>query len=184
MSIAFCTRRKRNNDQEIECLKDQSEFADSGQEVGKLKDKLRKLQDEKLEGMAVRARCSKDLQDKKCTAYIFDRIRKRRNKNNVSSVRNSKGDLVEEDEEILEVYRAFYQKLYTKHEGSPDGLQWLLTNSYLDSSQLSSGDECEGSGEVTFETDKMKHVLSQVSTNKSPGPDGLPPNFLRSFLKI
>ena len=140
VSIAFCTRRKRNNDQEIECLKDQSEFADSGQEVGKLKDKLRKLQDEKLEGMAVRARCSKDLQDEKCTAYFFDRIRQRRNKNNVSSVRNSKGELVKEDKDILEVYRAFYQKLYTKHEGSLDGLQWLLTNSYLDSSQLSSGD--------------------------------------------
>ena len=48
VSIAYCTRRKRNKGQEIECLKYQLEFADSGHEVAELKDRLSKLQDEKL----------------------------------------------------------------------------------------------------------------------------------------
>ena len=78
---------------------------------------------------------------------------------------------------MKKVYRAFYKELYTKHKGSSDGLDWLLANSSSDSSQLSSEEECEGSGVVTFETDKMKHVLSQMSVNKSPGPDGLPVEF-------
>ena len=37
---------------------------------------------------------------------------------------------------------------------------------------------------MTFETDKMKHVLSQMTTNKSPGLDGLPAKFYNMFLKI
>ena len=163
MSIAYCTRREKDKDQEIKCFRDRLEGASSGGEVGELKDRLRELQDKKLAGIAVRAWCSKDLQDGKCTAYFFDRIRQRRNKNNVSSVKNSIGELIKDEEGILEVYRAFYKELYTKHKGSSDGLDWLLANSSSDSSQLTSEEECEGSGVVTFESDKMKHVLSQMS---------------------
>ena len=36
---------------------------------------------------------------------------------------------------------------------------------------------------MTFETDKMKHVLSQMSNNKSPGPDGLPAEFYKIFFE-
>ena len=183
MSIAYCARRKKVKDQEMKCLRDRLEVAGSCEEVGELKDRLRELQDQKLAGIAVRAWCSKDLQDEKCTAYFFDRIRQRRNKNSVTSVKNSIGELIKDEEGILEVYRAFYKELYTKHKGSSDGLDWLLANSSSDSSQLSSEEECEGSGVVTFETDKMKHVLSQMSVNKSPGPDGLPVEFYKIFFE-
>ena len=101
-------------------------------------------------------------------------------------MKNSIGELIKDEEgTILEVYRAFYKESYTKYKGGSDGLDWLLANSCSDGIQVSSKYECEGSGVVTFETDKMKHVhvLSQMSVNQSPGPDGLPVEFYKTFFE-
>ena len=84
---------------------------------------------------------------------------------------------------MKKVYRAFYKELYTKRKGSSDGLDWLLANSSSDTVQLSSEEECNGSGVVTFETDKMRHVLLQMSAYKSPGPYGLPVEFYKIFFE-
>ena len=81
--LAYCAKRKKERNIEINNLKNQLETAQIGQEVGKIKDKLIEMQDKTLEGLAVRARCTKELQDERCTAYFFDRIRQRREKNNV-----------------------------------------------------------------------------------------------------
>ena len=181
VSIAYCAKRKKERNIEIDNLKNQLETAQIGQEVGKIKDKLKEMQDKKLEGLAVRARCTKELQDERCTAYFFDRIRQRREKNNVVGVKNNKGEIETEDAKILEVYREFYQKLYSKHDESPDGLQWLISNSTIDRSQLSREQEREGSGEVTFEADELRTVVSEMASNKSPGPDGIPVEFYKVF---
>ena len=45
----------------------------------------------------MRARCTKELQDERCTAYFLDRIRQRREKNNVVGVKNNKGEIETED---------------------------------------------------------------------------------------
>ena len=60
-----------------------------------------------MEGLAVRASCTKELQDERC--IFFDRIRQQREKNNVVGVKNNKGEVETEDAKTLEVYREFYQ---------------------------------------------------------------------------
>ena len=48
--------------------------------------------------------------------------------------------------------------------------------------QLSREQECEGSGEVIFVADKLRKVVSEMASNKSPGPDGIRLNFIKYFL--
>ena len=50
----------------------------------------------------MRARYTKELQDERCTAYFFERIRQRREKNIVAGVKNNKGEIETKDAKILE----------------------------------------------------------------------------------
>ena len=56
-SIAYCAKRKKEKNEYIEKVK--------AKKVGKIKDRLKEIRDKKLLGLAVRARCMKELRDEK-----------------------------------------------------------------------------------------------------------------------
>ena len=78
---------------------------------------------------------------------------------------------MEGTDQVLEVFREFYQSLYKKHDGSiRGGFEWLFSFP-AQNSQSSSEVKGDRSGVVTFETVKLKESLKRMSANKAPGPD-------------
>ena len=99
-----------------------------GEEYAELKDQLREMYENKYRITNIKSEIEKDLLDEKCSGYFFRRTRERRKKNLVKGVKDREGNLVEGTDQVLEVFRQFYESLYEKHEnGGPDGPEWLFT---------------------------------------------------------
>ena len=181
VTISYCSKRKMKLKQKFEDLKAKLDTCSPGKEYAILKDQLRDMYEARFRITNIQSNIERDLMDEKCNSYFFKRTRDRRKKNSVVSVRNQHGHLVEGTDQVLEVFRAFYESLYEKHENvSSDELEWLFPHP-PPNSQSSSEDDSDGSGLVTFEADKLEGVLKGMNVSKAPGPDGLPPEFYQTF---
>ena len=88
-------------------------------EIHKLKSQLKDITDEELKSLAVRARVDSALYDEKCSSFFFNKIRKRRNKNGVSSIQDEFNNLKTAPEDFLKVFHKFYEDLYSDFPGNP-----------------------------------------------------------------
>ena len=73
-------------------------------EIRKLKSQLKDITDEELKSLAVRARVDSALYDEKCSSFFFNKIRKRRNKNGVSSIQEEFNNLKTAPKDILKYF--------------------------------------------------------------------------------
>ena len=121
VSIAYCSKRKSENRKEWEALRSELVTCEPGPKYTRLKDRLREMYDSKFRITNIQSDIARDLLDEKCNSYFFRQTRERRKKNSVHSVRNKSGALVEGTDQVLEVFREFYQSLYRKHDGSVRG---------------------------------------------------------------
>ena len=114
----------------------------------------------------------------KPTRYFFQLENKSQSRNAISELRVNNTS-VTSDKNILWKCRDFYENLYTAEPVDLESQDWLLEQ--LD--QFLTGDDqalCEG--ELTLA--KCFEAASQMSTNKSPGSDGLPIEFYRRFWSL
>ena len=183
-SIAYCRERGREKKEVLEKLQrslaalDYSDPKDQDLAC-KYREELKNIAEEECSKLAVRSRVQKELLDEKCSGYFFNRIRERRRKNFISEVRNAEGNIVNRQEEIQKAFAVFYENLYTGCEGdSQEQTEFLEC---LEANQLASEGECEGSGVVTFAVEDIVESIKGFKNNKTPGPDGLPIEFYRSF---
>ena len=181
ITIAYCSARKVKQQQDCDHLRVELEACKPGPEYALLKDRLREMYESRYRITNIKSDFEKDLLDEKCSSYFFRRTRERRKRNFVKCVRNTEGELVNGTDKVLDVFREFYGTLYQKHEGrSGQDMDWLFSHP-SQTQQSSSEGVCDGSGEVTFETDKLKECLRGMSVSKSPGSDGLPAEFYLTF---
>ena len=181
VTISYCSKRKFRLNQKYDVLKCRLANCPPSEEYAELKGQIRAMYENKYRITNIKSEIEKDLLDEKCSGYFFRRTRERRKKNLVKGVKDREGNLVEGTDQVLEVFRQFYESLYEKHEnGGPDGPEWLFTQPPQES-QPSSSEESVGSGEVTFEAEQLRKVLRGMNVNKAPGPDGLPPEFYQTF---
>lgn len=104
---------------------------------------------------------------KNVLSVFFSRVKGRRVKNQITQIKDQKGDVVKSDKEILEVFRKFYKNLYTRHCGGESMQDDLL-------------DEIDFSGArtvpetINFTREDIRKVIFDCRNNKTPGPDALP----------
>ena len=104
-------------------------------------------------------------------------IKKKRERTQISKIRNEKGELKTDAREIQRIPRYYYQKLYTKRGDNLKEMDKFLEKYNLP--RLNQEEIENGNKPVT--NTKIKTVIKDLPTNKSPGPDGFTGKFYPTF---
>ena len=115
---------------------------------------------------------------KKPTKYFFQLENKSQSRNSITELRVNNFS-VTSDKNILQECRDFYKTLYTVKPVDLESQDWLLDQ--LDTA-LTADDQHRCEGELTLY--ECFEAVSQLSSNKSPGSDGLPVPFYRCFWSL
>jgi len=110
------------------------------------------------------------------TKFFFDKFKARETSTLLTLLRNTEGDLLEEEEHIAQHIHTFYEKLYTPEATNQDQQQDLLRQ------QLPQLDPEVGRQlMLEIQEDELIKGLAQAPRNKAPGPDGLSYEFYSTF---
>lgn len=142
-----------------------------------LKEDLDALYAEKAKGAFVRSRAKWLEFGERNSTYFFN-LEKRRGELKKISTLDINGVLISDEAKISKFVADFYQQLYTSYFHSDSSKQFFSkVEQFIPNISEDSYTACEG--EITVE--EMDILITKTPHNKSPGPDGLPFEFYRSF---
>ena len=103
----------------------------------------------------------------------------RRTNHNVSKITDKDGNHHTKPNEILKQFENFYKELYTKIDTNK-----TLQDDFLSGLQLSLSEENSDKADRSYNKNEFKEALFQLPSSKSPGSDGLPSEFYKTFWDI
>lgn len=95
---------------------------------------------------------------------------------NVTKITDQNGNEYNKPKEILTQFEDFYKKLYTKTNTNQK-----LQDEFLSGLQSSLSEETSDLTERAYTKKEFKEALFQLPSSKSPGSDGLPTEFYKTF---
>lgn len=168
-------RRKQEDDLKKKLTQLKNEGRPKPDKIIEIEHQLNDIIQKRLEGVKIRSRASWIEEGEKPTKFFFDLERKKQS-NAIIYKLEIDGQTVNEDTEIMETIREFYQQLYTKEAVDRNSQRKLISN--LDR-KISSQMRITCEGPVT--KDELEHALKKMNLNKSPGPDGITTEFYQTF---
>jgi len=150
--------------------------ADHCHRLLEIKDLLRAMDDEAIEGCILRSKEQWTELGEKPTRYFYELENSRQSRNTIHALRVDNNTTVKTSWGILKECQAFYKTLYTEEPTDRESQDWLLDQ--LDST-LSSEDQALCEGELTVL--ECHAALSQMELSKSPVQTVFWPNFIRGF---
>lgn len=129
-------------------------------------------------GAQIRSRAKWIEQGEKSTKYFFNLEKEHYTKNTIKKLKRNDGSYTKTDGEIIEEGFHFYKSLYSKEQVNKKNIQ-----SYLKETDnlktLNKNDQKCLEGKLTIE--ECEEALKNMKNNKSPGSDGLPVEFYKTF---
>lgn len=156
------------------------EQADLSLEIESVRRELREIEESRARKLLFRSRSNWALYGEKCSRYFLNLEKRNCKEKTRSSILTKEGNTITDIKRILEVGRAFYENLYQAHEddlASLDNLKEQLQD--LNLPQLSGEDK--ELLDMPLSPEELRKALNEMNHNKSPGSDGLPPEFYQKF---
>jgi hypothetical protein len=186
--ILLYKKKKKNED--VKQLKDKLNLIESSIKVNTgneielkteykmLKNELDRLYAEKSRAYQIRSRVQWIEEGEKSTSYFLKMEKKRQTYNTITRLKKSDGKLVQDNQQILQTCENFYSKLYTSNHPDEKSIDEYLSSVTI-GNILSEDDKelCEG----LIKGAECEDVLKSLKLNKSPGLDGIPAEFYRTF---
>ena len=185
--VGYCARkrtlanRERNTlNKRIICLKNRFHSGDQSvlRELKESQSTLSSLIQKEAEGAKIRARAQWIEEGEKPTRYFFRLERKRAEANTFTSLFDANGVEKFAPSDIENILVDFYKSLFSK-----DHLDMQIQTKLIDDLELSLTDHERDSCEGLFSREELFSALQGLQTGKSPGSDGLPPEFYLAFFE-
>lgn len=178
-------KEKQHIEELNEVLEDLYNRMESGQvdlsmEVEPIRRELRELEESRGRRMLFRSRANWALYGEHFSKYFLNLEKKNFKEKMLSSLTDEEGNVVSDIQGILRIGRDFYENLYRQQEdrlAPMEEFQDQLTK--LDLPQLS--DEDRALLDRPLSPEELRKALAELNTGKSPGSDGLPPEFYVRF---
>ncbi len=140
--------------------------------------KIDKYYQEKDNGYIIRSKCKWKTEGERSTSYFFNLEKVRQKKNVIKKLRDKNGKLCFEDEEILEITTDFYDTLF-QSKNIPQELIDEYLNKINNVNKLSEQEKIDCDSKL--KESEISEVIRNLKTEKSPGSDGLTPEFYKKF---
>ena len=163
-----------------------SKREDEGMSIDKrIKEKkvveLNKYYQEKDEGYMIRSKYQWKTEGERSTKYFFNLEKTRQSKNTIKRLKNDSGIMVHTDDKILKAGTSYYDLLFESRnipqEKIDEYLNKVNIENKLNENQKEMCDEKITESEI-------QSVIKNLKTEKSPGCDGLTPEFYKHFWPI
>ncbi len=166
-------------DSEIILNNDNIDFLKSERE--EVKRKLDAFMTDKAKGHQIRSRAKWIEEGEKSTAYFARLEKQRQTYNNITKLRTSGDNIVEDDISILRESVNFYKMLYETSKPDSEKVRRYVNN-ITNVRSLSEDDRQKCEGHIRKE--ECEIVMKHMKKNKSPGLDGIPLEFYQTFWDI
>jgi len=143
----------------------------------KYKELLDDMYEEECKGSQIRSKVQWIEQGEKCTKFFLQLEKKRQANNVIYEVIDDSGNIVNDNLEVLKIITGYYDNLYKSENISDNSIDLYLKQ--VASPKLSSKQRDECDKELSYE--ELYDVISKLKTGKSPGTDGLTPEFYQCF---
>lgn len=184
-TISYASHKKKEKEkQEKDLVKNINIIESNLSEANKndyeeLKEELRILRENKLEGMIVRSRAKWQAEGERPSRYFLHLENRHCTNKAITSIKKENGQTITEQKEMLQEVKSFYQRLYASREDElcrSVNLDDLVGN---DVPKLNKSESDKLEGKIT-EAEALS-VLKLMKTNKSPGSDGFSVEFFKMF---
>ena len=178
---ALANRERSTLNKRIISLRNRFHFGDQRvlKELKETQNALSSLIQKEAEGAKIRARAKWIEEGEKPTRYFFRLERKRAEKNSFTSLFDENDIEKSAQSDIENILVDFYENLFSKDTS----LDMQIQNKLIDDLELSLTDNERESCEGLFSREELISALQSLQTGKSPGSDGLPPEFYLAFIE-
>ena len=189
-TIAFSKKKaKRKRDEESILLSEmmrlqtklQTSYSDFLKtELERIKSKLSKIAGIKTRGTIVRSRARWYEHGERNSRYFYNLEKRNQKKKHITSLVNNDGDKITNPKDILEEEERFFEEIYTSRYMNPN----CLTFSEFFETENALSEEIAKTCEGVMSVHECELALITMENNKTPGTDGLTPEFYRYFWNL
>ena len=106
-------------------------------------------------------------------------IKKKREMNQITKIRNENGEITTDNTEIQKIIRDYYQQLYANQIDNLEEIDEFLEKYNLPKLNQ---EEIENLN-ISITSTEIETIIKNLTTNKSPGPDGFTGEFYQKLEK-
>ena len=181
LSIKYGINRSKTRKDDIQKLEKElieCQIKNDTKQVKLLEDQLETLYLQKTYGAQIRSRIKWIESGEKSTKYFLNLEKSRQTKKSIINLYDSNGNLLTNQDEILNRGKEFYGNLYKSVEPDLNHITEYIQTLEIEE-KLSEEDKnhCEG----LLTEDEYKSAVFKMKKNKSPGSDGLTAEFYQTF---
>ena len=181
-SVKYCSKRKKETEDEIKKLEEEilnlDNSPNSFKEISRLQIELNQKIMEKSVGAQLRSRAVFIEQGEKNTKFFLNLEKSRQQNNLILELKSNNGTLLNTKKDVLKEMETFYTNLYSSQiTGNTDNNDFFNEEFKKKKLTESQKELCEGE----IREAEAKIVLNHMKEKKSPGIDGLPIEFYKTF---
>jgi exonuclease III len=185
-TISYCKEKSKNKNKEINQLQNDVQTLEHQMECNptrfkneyvEAKSKLEKMYKDITKGAIIRSRVKWHEDGETNSKYCLGLEKQRGEKGSILELKTKRGKTVTKLDDVLNETVDYYHELYTSKNVSSD-----VINSYVNRTNVKHVSEddanvCEG----LISIDECTKAVHKLKLNKSPGSDGLTPEFYKTF---
>ncbi len=140
------------------------------------KTKLNNIEKERCRGAAIRSKIQNILEGEKCTAFFLGQEKRKQNRAIIEQVENNNGEIITEQEQILETVHKYYEDLFANGISKPEQMAKML-ESVDKGINVDDKEWCD----TPLSLEEVVQAIEGLNKNKSPGSDGIPAELYQTF---
>ena len=190
-TLSYCYKRAKNQKSEIQNLQtklddltEKSNKREPNQndmeQINDTKIQLNNLLETATQGSYIRSKAEWCEKGDRCSKFFMNLENKRQSSNIINHIKTSNGNHVYKQNDIMKELSTFYQNLFKSNKTSNENVNQYFSKVTIDKKL----DCCEKLWcDNQIREEELGKVVNNLKSNKSPGLDGLTPEFYKSFWK-